>query len=461
MVAAAGMCRDRARVVAVGLVPFGLPRDLAYAKELELRISRSYGPGRYDRNFEEKGIDYPPGYVRWTETRNMEAFLHLLQEGRVDLDSLITHRFPLDDGPAAYDELLATKGRRPLGMVLEYPASAVLAPPVERSPRSARRETARPATGRIGVAFLGAGAFARSVLLPQFGRRAGVSLRRVVTAHGITAADAKRRYGFEEAGTDPEAALADPAVDLVCIATRHDLHAPLVARALEAGKHVFVEKPLALDEEQLRAVEEAAASSSGMLLVGFNRRFSPMARAVRAALALRGPLGLQYRVNAGVLPADHWLHDPEIGGGRIVGEGCHFVDLLSFLTGDADIVDVQAAGRSSWGLAQDVAFQVSFADGSVGQILYTTRASPSLPKERLEAHAGGCSAWIDDYRDCRILKSGRAERIRERGKGHGEEIDALLDAVRAGGPSPIPLPVLLRVTRVTFEVHRSLRGSDA
>ncbi len=460
MVAAAGMSRDRARVVAVGLVPFGLPREIAYAKELELRISRSYGPGRYDRNFEEKGVDYPPAYVRWTETRNMEAFLHLLREGRVDVASLITHRFPLEDAPAAYDELFAAGERRPLGMVIEFSASQASAVPARHSLSPAPRSAARPIDGRIGVAFLGAGAFARSVLLPGFrARSADATLRHVVTAHGLTAADAVRRWGFEEAGTDPDGALQDPAVHLVCIATRHDLHASLVVRALEAGKHVFVEKPLALNEGELRAVEEAAVSSPGILLVGFNRRFSPMARAVAAALASRGPVLMQVRVNAGILPEGHWLQDPDIGGGRIIGEGCHFVDLVSFLAQDAEIVDVQAmCAGSSRALAQDVAFQISFAGGSVGQILYTARGNPALAKERVEAHAGGCSAWIDDYRECRILRPGRSETVRGRGKGHGEEIDALISAVRAGGPSPIPLAVLLRVTRATFEVHRALRA---
>jgi len=460
MLAAAGMCRDRGRVVAVGLVPFGLPREIAYVKELELRISRSYGPGRYDRNFEEKGIDYPPGYVRWTETRNMEAFLHLLRDGRVDLSSLITHRFQLDEAPAAYEELMTATGRRPLGMLIDFPEGAAEALPARRAATAPRREAVRTIEGRIGVAFLGAGAFARAVLLPQFrARGAELSLRRVVTAHGLTAADAGRRFGFEAVGTDPEEVLADPAVHLVCIATRHDLHASLVARALRAGKHVFVEKPLALDDEQLRDVEEAASSSPGLLLVGFNRRFSPMGQALRDALASRGPILMQYRVNAGVLPDEHWLHDPDLGGGRIIGEGCHFVDFLSSLAQDAEIVDVQALSAGSpRGLSQDVAIQLAFADGSVGQIVYTARGNPALPKERVEAHAGGCSAWIDDYRECRILRPGRSERVRRRGKGHAEEIEAVLAAVRAGGPSPIPLRVLLGVMRGTFAVHRALRA---
>ncbi len=457
MVAAAGMCRDRGRVVAVGQVPFGLPREIAYVKELELRISRSYGPGRYDAGFEERGVDYPVGYVRWTQTRNLEAFLGLLADGRVRVADLVTHRYAMSDAPRAYDVLLSDSGPRAVGMLVDYPTLDGGARRHQAESPSTAAFFAPPIPGEIGVAFLGAGAFARAVLLPQLRGRSGVRLRHVVTSHGLTALDAKKRFGFERDGTDNGAALSDPEVRLVFIATRHDAHASLVAGALRAGKHVFVEKPLALDEGQLREVEPIAAGCGQVLLVGFNRRFSPMARAVRDAIGPRGPAMMTYRVNAGRLPMGHWVLDPQVGGGRIVGEGCHFVDLLSFLTGDAEIVRIEAlrAGRPR-GLAEDVAVQIEFADGSVGQILYTAKGDPAAGKERIEAHAGGCSAWIDDYRDCRIVRGGKISRVRQGGKGHGEEIAALLAAVRTGGPSPIPLPVLTRVTRATFEVHRLL-----
>jgi predicted dehydrogenase/threonine dehydrogenase-like Zn-dependent dehydrogenase len=461
MVAAAGMCRERGRVVAVGLVPFGLPREIAYAKEIDLRIARSYGPGRYDANFEEKGIDYPVGYVRWTETRNLEAFLQCLAAGQVELASVITHRYSLDDAPGAYDELVSQGGPRPLGMVIEYaePAAAAAAP--RPAPAvSTKPAAAGPIAGDIGVGFIGAGAFARSVLLPAFKGRSGVKLRRVVDAVGLTAYDAQRKFGFEAIGTDVEEALADPGIHLLCVVTRHDQHAPMVVRGLRAGKNVFVEKPLALTEEQLREVEEAAAASPGLLLVGFNRRFSPMALAIRDALSGRGPLLMTYRVNAGQLPPGHWTTDPEVGGGRIIGEGCHFIDLMSYLTRDAAIVSVQAAcaGRPT-GLTEDAAIQLAFADGSVGQILYTAKGEPSIGKERLEVHAGGASAVLEDYRTCAIHKGRKVSRIREGGKGHGEEVAALLDAVRRGGPSPIAPATLFGITRATFEVHRSLAAS--
>ncbi len=465
MLAAAGMCRERGRVVAVGQVPFGLPREIAYAKELELRISRSYGPGRYDTDFEEKGVDYPTGYVRWTETRNLEAFLRLLAEGRVEIASLVTHRTPIEKAPALYDDLLSPGGARPLGMLIVFldhgrPEERAAKPVILRSEatKDLTPPATRPVPGRIGVAFVGAGAFARTTLLPALEKRKqDLDLLRVVTAHGLSAYDAQRKFGFRGAGTDPGEALSDPAVDLVFIATRHDLHADLAAKALRAGKHVFLEKPLALDDEQLRSVENAATSAPGILLVGFNRRFSPMARSIREAVAGRGPLLMTCRVNAGPLPPGHWLNDPKVGGGRMIGEGCHFVDLLSFLAGDPGIASVQAssAGRPR-ALSEDLAVQIEFRDGSAGQLLYTARGAGALGKERVEVHAGGVSAVLDDFRTCTIHQGRKTHRVSAAGKGHAEEIGALLAAVHGGLRSPIPLPVLVEVTRATFRVGSAL-----
>jgi len=464
MVAAGGMCRDRGRVVAVGFVPFALPREIAFAKELDLRIARSYGPGRYDAGYEEKGLDYPIGHVRWTETRNLEAFLQLLADGSVRVDSLITHRLPLERAAEGYDALVRRDGPRPLGMLLEYPPAPEVAPaaPVTPTPTAAR-PSARPSGDGVGVAFVGAGGFARSVLLPRFRGASGVRLRHVVTHRGLTAHDARSKFGFDEVGTDPEAALGDPSVDLVCIATRHDSHADLVARALRAGKHVFVEKPLALNEAELAEVLRAADGAQGTLTVGFNRRFAPMARAVREAVASRGPATIACRVNAGALPPGHWLNDPEVGGGRMIGEGCHFVDLASFLAGDADVVDVAAAvvgPRTA--VAEDFAVQLTFADGSAAQILYTAKGDPALGKERVEVHAGGLSAVIDDWLRAETHRGGRRRRkIAPAGKGHAEEIAAVLAAVRSGGPAPVPIDVLARVTRITFRAHEILGGAPA
>jgi predicted dehydrogenase len=391
--------------------------------------------------------------VRWTETRNLETFLDLVGEGRVSIAPLITHRFDLPEAPRGYDALVAGGGPRPLGMLIRYaPAEAAQAPRVQ-APGAARPVGA--VLGSIGIGFIGAGAFARAVLLPLFAKAPGVSLRRVATAHGLTAYDAQRKFGFAAIGTDVDEVIADPEVHLVCIATRHDAHADLVCRALAAGKHVFVEKPLALNEAELLRVEAAARQAGGVLLVGFNRRFAPMARAVRAALDGRGPSAMTYRVNAGALPPGHWLNDPQVGGGRMVGEGCHFVDLLSYLAGDAPLTDVRArsVGRPR-GATEDAVVELTFADGSVGQILYTARGAVGLGKERLEVHAGGLSAVVEDFNTGAIWRGPKRTALGSRGKGHAEEIAALLAAVRAGGPQPIALDTLLAVTRATFAVNR-------
>ncbi len=461
MVAAAGMCRDRARVVAVGLVPFALPRDIAYAKELELRISRSYGPGRYDPDFEEHGRDYPIGYVRWTETRNLEAFLQLVAEGRVRLDPLITHRFPVEEAPRAYGLLLGQEpgSPAPLGLVIEYPRSRQ-AEEKEASPPPAPAVLRRPLGERVGVAFVGAGGFAQAVLIPLFHGRRDVSLERVVTAHGLTARHVQQRFGFRRAGTAFEEVLQDPDVHLVCIATRHDSHAALAAAALRAGKHVFVEKPLALDADQLRLVEDAARSAAGVLMLGFNRRFSPMAREIRAAVGEGAPVLVQYRVNAGRLPPGHWLNDPAVGGGRLVGEGCHFVDFVSFMSGDAPLrfVEARACGRRR-GPAEDWVVQLAFDNGSVGQILYAGCGNPRLEKERFEVHGAGVSAWVEDYQRGALYRGRRRRKLSGAGKGHREEIAALMEALRRGGPPPIPLEAILRVSRATLQAQACLTGT--
>jgi predicted dehydrogenase/threonine dehydrogenase-like Zn-dependent dehydrogenase len=467
MVAAAGMCRERGRVTALGLVPFGLPREVAYEKELELRIARSYGPGRYDARFEEHGQDYPIGYVRWTETRNLESFLQLTAEGKVTPLDLITHRFGIDEASRAYDLLLARAAEQPLGVLLAYPASgaplaepgtpdSVIASSFTAGKRRSRTSGIGP-DGNVNVGVIGAGAFARSTLLPILKGMRGVSLRTVVTAHGLTALDAQRRFGFDHIGTDADLLLNDPDIHLVVIATRHDTHAELAARALQAGKHVFVEKPLALDESELALVEAAAAVAPGLLMVGFNRRFSPHARALRQVFAQAGPLMMSYRINAGPLPAGHWLNDPAIGGGRIVGEACHFIDLMSFLTGDAGIVSVQAKGSAASPHSQEeVSSTLEFADGSVGQLLYATRGSPSAGKELLEIHAGGLSARLEDFRTCRLYGSRFSRRIKGHGKGHPEAITECLRAVREGSPSPVANSVAMVVARGSFRIRQLL-----
>jgi len=456
MIAAANACRERGRVVAVGLVPFSLPREIAYAKELELRISRSTGPGRHDALYEEHGIDYPVGIARWTQARNIEAFLHLVAERRVDVDALIDRRVPLAMAASAHAE-----GSDAIGTVIEYAASADEPSVPIRAQRRGSDAVATPsragaAPARVGLAVIGAGAFARSTLLPAL-KGAGVSLERVVAATGASAQQAQRAFGFAHAGTHLDEALADPRVHAVLIATRHDSHATLVAAALRSGKHVFVEKPLALDEHDLDDIEAAARASGATLVVGFNRRFAPMAIEARRLLEGRGPVAMSLRVRAAPLPANHWLLDPFVGGGRLVGEGCHFVDLASFLAGDAEVVSARATPIGGSGTqAPEFAAQVRYADGSVAQLLYATRADTRAAKEAHELHAGGLTVTIDDF--ARGHASGGGERRRSlgsAGKGHVEEVRAFLAGARAGRP-PVPLDVTLRVARTTLALRRSL-----
>ena len=428
MAAAAGMARDRGRVVAVGLVPFGLPRELAYEKELELRVSRSLGPGRYDDDFELKGRDLPIGHVRWTETRNLEAVLQLMADGRLDPLRLVTDRRLVGDAAELYDRLLGEPAERPLGALLEYPeavgASEERRPTAAPAPAPAPTRPVRPRAGDpLGVGFVGAGAFAGSVLLPLLARRQDVRLRRVVTRQGLSARDAAERFGFEHAGASVDELFADEGVHLACIATRHDSHAELAIAGLESGRAVFVEKPLALDEEELARVAAAARAGPGTLAVGWNRRFAPQAVALREAFDRRGPLALLVRVNAGALPADHWLNDPDVGGGRLLGEASHFLDLLSFLTGDQPFASVQAhpVGRSRTP-AESAGLLVSFTDGSVGQVLYTAGGAPALGKERIEVHAEGVSAVVEDFRRGTLVSGRRRRRLSGSGKGHAEEL---------------------------------------
>jgi predicted dehydrogenase len=464
MVVAAGMCRDRARVVAVGRVPFGLPREIAYEKELELLISRSYGPGRYDTIYEEKGIDYPIGYVRWTEGRNLEAFLHLVDSGRVDPLALVTHRFPHERAPEAYLQLLKNEGPPPLGVLLNYPEAQGEEPPAKVAsaatrPTAPARPATHSATDEIVAGVIGAGAFASSVLIPALKAVPRLKLRSVVTANGLTALRAQRRFQFESSGTDIDSLLSDASIQLVVIATRHDLHAPLVVRALNAGKHVFVEKPLALNEEQLVQVEDALSTAPGGLFVGYNRRFSPYATAIRKAMGGRGPLMITYRVNSERPPGGHWILDREVGGGQIIGEACHFIDLMSFFANDADIVSIAAMPVcSDTDLDCDFSAVLSFADGTVGSLTSTSRGSSRFSKEYFEVHGGGVSAVVDNFRSGRMAYGKRSHRLRSSRKGHLEEVIATAAAIRGAAEWPISPAVLCRVSRATFAIELALRA---
>jgi predicted dehydrogenase/threonine dehydrogenase-like Zn-dependent dehydrogenase len=444
------VARDRAMVVVVGDVAIESSRAPLFSKELKLVVSRSYGPGRYDPFYEERGIDYPAGYVRWTEGRNLEEVLRLMATEQLRPSRLTTHVFDLADGMSAYRQLESEEPS--LGIILRYPGlEAGNGRILTRS--HARRRKIRPVGGaRTRVGVVGAGAFARSMLMPNLARHADIAA--VATATGVSARASAKRFGATTATTDATAVLEHPDLDAVVIATRHDTHADYAARALLAGKHVFVEKPLALDEPGLREIEEAAEASSGVLVVGFNRRFAPLARRLRAELGGRGPLIVTYRVNAGRLARNHWTHDPDVGGGRIVGEVCHFVDFAMFLTGAVPVgVEAAAVGGGSEPRDDNLAATLRLSDGSVAVVVYGALGDPGLAKERIEVLGEAGAATLEDFRELRLYKGGHEERIVERrDKGHRAEIDEFLAACREGR-QPWPVEDMVAAMRATFAIR--------
>jgi predicted dehydrogenase/threonine dehydrogenase-like Zn-dependent dehydrogenase len=453
---AAQMCRKRGRIVLVGVTGLALQRADFYEKELTFQVSCSYGPGRYDRAYEQGGHDYPLGFVRWTEQRNFEAVLGLLAERRLDLAPLITARVPLAEAREAYGRLIAPGGA--LGLVLTYGAATGPVTAAERVIAAAPGAVpaARPGAPRVG--FIGAGQFASQVLIPAFAA-AGARLELVASAAGLSGALAGRRHGFRRVTSDEHVVLADPEVDVVVIATRHDSHARLVAAALRAGKAVFVEKPLAIDAAGLAAVEAALREPVALPLlgVGFNRRFAPHVRRMAGLLTgVPGPKAFVMTVNAGELPADHWLVDPAVGGGRLVGEGCHFIDLLRFLA-RAPIARCEAFPVDDGGRGGSFTLQLAFEDGSTGTVHYMAHGHRTFPKERLEVFAGGRILQLDNFRVLRGWGWPGFSRMGgwRQDKGHGAGVAAFLEAWRTGREGPIPVGELLEVGRVALQAGAS------
>ena len=462
------IARDRAHVVALGAVDLALPRKTYYEKELSFRVSRSYGPGRYDPAYEEAGQDYPIGFVRWTEGRNMEAVLDLLSSHRLDVLPLITHRFPLDQAAAAY-ELISGKETQPyLGILLTYPGSAAAASPSAATPalsmptsQNARADNST----RLGV--LGAGNFATAVLLPALGKLPEITLVGIASASGASAQSAADRFGFQYATGDADGVIHDPQVNTVAILTRHHLHACQTVACLEAGKHVFCEKPLALNEAELDQIVQALdrQEQPTLLTAGFNRRFASLAVELQTFLARRmEPLFASYRINAGSLPTTHWLNDPQQGGGRLIGEGIHFIDFLAFLVGAAPLsVSAQALPAGTPAQEEDFVITVSFPDGSLGTVSYLSNGDRTFPKERLEVFCGGRIAVLDDFRSLETVFQGKREihRLRLRqDKGHQNIWQAFSAAIQAGGPPPIPYAQLFGVARASFAAVQSLRSAQ-
>jgi predicted dehydrogenase len=455
---AARMCRQRGRIVLIGVTGLELNRADFYKKEISFQVSCSYGLGRYDEGYEGRGIDYPFGLVRWTEQRNFQTVLQLMESSQLDVRPLISHRFSFGAAAAAYD-LLADRNQTSLGIVLDY-ADEANAPQIVRSKTLHARSAAVP-SGAPAVAFIGAGNYAGRILIPAF-RAAGARLFAVATANGINAARYGRQFGFEVASTDVDSVLSAPEVDCIVIATRHDTHAQFVQRALTAGKHVFVEKPLALTGGEVDAIEQALRDSSHShkraLMIGFNRRFAPLAIQMKALLdAVGGPKSLIITVNAGAMPAGHWTVEAA-GGGRIIGEACHFIDLMRFLAGCPMVGSV---ARRTGGRPDDpsVCITLSFADGSLGTIHYVTSGDRSFPKERVEAFAGGRVLQLDNFRRLRAFgwPSFKSRRLWRQDKGQFACAAAFIAAIKSAHETPIPLEEILEVSRTTIDVSEAAR----
>jgi predicted dehydrogenase len=464
---AGAIARDRAIVVAVGTVGIDIERKAYYEKELDFRVSRSYGPGRYDTAYEQKGRDYPIGYVRWTETRNMEAFVQFLAEKKIDLASLITHRFSIERAQSAYD-LITGKTREPfLGVVIQYSGTGDDSSTLTLAPNAAKnapRLSNAPATA-VSVGLLGAGVFAAGTLVPAMKASSSTTLAAVCAATGSHTQHAAKKFGFRYCTTDESQVVNDPSVSTVVIATRHHLHAKQVLASLAAGKHVFCEKPLCLSEDELssivRANLEIPTPERPALMVGFNRRFAPMAARMKSFLASTSePLALHYRINAGHLPPDHWVNDREQGGGRVLGEVCHFVDLLAFLA-DSPIVEVQgrAIGNAGRYSGDNVLVSIRFANGSEGTICYLANGDRSFSKERIEVFGGGKTAVLNDFRRLELVHGGRKETVHARwhqDKGHRAEWDAFTRCVRQQGPAPIRFEDIVGSTLATLRIDESV-----
>jgi predicted dehydrogenase len=457
---AARMCRQRGRIVLIGVTGLELNRADFYKKEISFQVSCSYGLGRYDEAYEGRGIDYPFGLVRWTEQRNFQAVLQLMESSQLDVRPLISHRFSFATAAAAYD-LLADRDRTSLGIVLDYPDETD-APAMLRT-RPVHARTAGVPKGAPAVAFIGAGNYAGRLLIPAF-RAAGARLYGVATANGINAARYARQFGFEVATTDVESVFAAPQVDCIVIATRHDSHAQFVQRGLAAGKHVFVEKPLALHSGEIDAIEamlsDPVVERERALMIGFNRRFAPLAVRMKALLgAVREPKCCIFTVNAGAMPQGHWTVEAA-GGGRIIGEACHFIDLLRFFVG-YPIVGSVARRSGGKGRSDDpsVSITLSFADGSLGTVHYITGGHVSFPKERIEAFVGGRVLQLDNFRRLRAFgwPGFKSQRLWRQDKGQYACAAAFINGLKEGKGAPIPLDEILEVSRVAVEVSEAAR----
>lgn len=455
---AADAVRQKGRVVLVGVVGLELDRRPFYFKEAEFVVSCSYGPGRYDANYEERGHDYPAAYVRWTEQRNIQAVLDLMADGKLDVSPLISHRIPIAEAERAYQ--IIDQGSEPyLGMVLEYPGSHD-----EKTARRVEFQPARQESGKRAVGVLGAGNFARMVLVPAIQKSGAFHLKTICSAGGTSAAHTAKETGFEVAATDEDSVFDDPSIDTVFSITQHHQHAGHVLKALAAGKNIFVEKPLCLTIEELNEITSSLLEHENppILMVGFNRRFSPAATMVKDFYSkTTTPLAVTIRFNAGAIPADHWTQNDEEGGGRIVGEACHAIDLATYLTGSVPVrVYAESVGSERPDAITDdqCAITLRHANGSISTIGYFASGDKAFPKERIEVFGGGKVAVIDDFHTVTTCTGGKMNKQKLRqDKGHEQEIATLAKSLEQGGKGPISWEELRSVTLASILAVRSLR----
>ena len=455
---AGDISRMRGRVVVVGMVGMEIPRNEYYKKELTLKLSMAYGPGRYDPDYEEKGIDYPYDLVRWTEQRNFEAFLNLIAEGRVAPKELITHTFDFDEAMKAYDLLEGKIQEKYLGIVLTYSHDIDL-----QKNKSVKISDKVVTADHVNVGLIGAGNFTKSVILPNLKKAGGYELVGLCTATGVSAHGTGEKHGFKYITTDTDEIFKNDEINTVFVTTRHDKHAPNILKAIEAQKHCFVEKPLCIKEEELEAIKTAYDGST-ILQVGFNRRFSPLVRKMKETVG-DTPMSVTYRINAGVIPKNVWIQDPEVGGGRIVGEVCHFIDTCSYLIGsEVSSVYATCIHKSDQSIPDEdnVSIVLTYENGSTATINYYAYGDGGMPKEYVELFANGVAMQMNDFRELVIYKGGKKERTKSanQDKGFVAEFEAFRDAIKSGKPA-IPFESLYNTTLTTFKILESLKSKKA
>jgi predicted dehydrogenase/threonine dehydrogenase-like Zn-dependent dehydrogenase len=448
---AGAIARKKGKVVILGAVPTGFERDpYWYKKELELKMSCSYGPGRYDLNYEEKGIDYPAAYVRWTEKRNMEAFQQLLASGKMDISYLTTHEFSLEDAPKAYD-MIVNKSEPYLGIILKYNTEK----PVQLQ-NKVKTGSSKP-VAKINIGFIGAGSYAQGNLLPNIPKNNDVVCKGVLTNNGTTSKRVAERFGFEFCTSNEKDILENPDINILFIATRHDSHAQYVIKGLAAGKHIFVEKPLCLSKEELEQITSLKLEANSLqLLVGFNRRFSALSTSLKKQMG-SGSMSMFYRINAGHIPGDTWIQDMEIGGGRIIGEACHFIDYLTWLNGSLPVSVYTTALPDAGGFNDTVNINITFANGSTGVVAYYANGPKSMPKEYIEVFHNGSSGVINNFKELRMFgKTKQKKKLLNLDKGQKQMVEQFMQSLLSGKPL-IPFEEIVAVTKATFAVLESIK----